>query len=548
MRRSLVFLFLAAVAVALGSAPRPAHAAPLLSGFGGPAGYGTGVLPGNDDGSSEPIDLLSAFPGGLRFFGGPYTQIWVNNNGNVTFAGPWYLWTPDPFPAAGRPMIAPYWADVDTRSATGGTDNLVYWHLEPGRMIVTWHNVGYFRMHNDRRMDFQLIITNTLDCGSGDFDIEFRYNRCEWETGDASGGSGGFGGTPAQAGFDAGNLTDFVEIMGSRMPGISTRLCTMSNVGVPGIWQFSVRSGGVVCPDAGDPCEVRGQIGPCAIGRTQCVGRMIECQPIASASPERCDGVDNDCDGEIDDGSGLCPGLEICSAGRCVAPCFEGGCNEGYTCDERGVCVETACIDVRCPEDQRCEGGRCVGVCEGIVCPHGQSCVAGRCIDLCAVVTCEPGQVCRDGICIPSCPCLPCGSDETCGADGRCIERGCDIVICEPGFYCADGVCHDACEGAVCPAGQRCELGECVNIPPPPDAGPPERDAGVVENDAGGGAGEDAGIDAGVFVEVDAGRAPPPMSRTSCACRAGAGGRVPAWAWAWAVLALAAAVIARRRR
>src|SRR5204863_42584 len=83
-------------------------------------------------------------------------------------------------------------------------------------------------------------------CGSGDFDVEFRYNTCEWETGDASDGMGGFGGTQAQAGFDAGNGMDFVEIMGSRLPGIANHLCTSSNVGMPGIWRFAVRGGGVV--------------------------------------------------------------------------------------------------------------------------------------------------------------------------------------------------------------------------------------------------------------------------------------------------------------
>jgi hypothetical protein len=47
-----------AFALALGAlvlAPTGARAAPLLTGFGGPGGYGTGVLPGNDDGSSAPI-------------------------------------------------------------------------------------------------------------------------------------------------------------------------------------------------------------------------------------------------------------------------------------------------------------------------------------------------------------------------------------------------------------------------------------------------------------------------------------------------------------
>src|SRR5262245_3045749 len=63
-------------------------------------------------------------------------------------------------------------------------------------------------------------------------------------------------------GFDAGNRTDYVEIMGSRTPTIHTTLCTMSNVGTPGIWRFQIRSGVVVCPDAGDACDT-GMLGVC---------------------------------------------------------------------------------------------------------------------------------------------------------------------------------------------------------------------------------------------------------------------------------------------
>ena len=65
----------------------PAEAqAPLVSGFGGPAGFGSNSHPANDDDSSSAIDLTSAFPGGLNFFGGPYEQVFVNNNGNLTFS------------------------------------------------------------------------------------------------------------------------------------------------------------------------------------------------------------------------------------------------------------------------------------------------------------------------------------------------------------------------------------------------------------------------------------------------------------------------------
>jgi MYXO-CTERM domain-containing protein len=473
----------------------PARAVPLLDTFGGPVGYGTNTLPANDDGSSSAIPLAPAFPGGLNFFGGPYTDAYVNNNGNVTFNGPQYNYTPEPFPIADRPMIAPYWGDVDTRGEPPPMNNAVFWHLEPGRMVVTWHNVGYYYISDDRKMDFQMIVTNALDCRAGDFDVEFRYNRCEWTTGDASGGSGGLGGTPAQAGFDAGNLTDFVEIPGSRTMAILD-LCTTSNVGMPGIWRFSVRGGEVSCPGTGDACDT-GMPGACGVGVTQCVGRDTECRQIGTVTEERCDGVDNDCNAMIDDGD-LCAEPNVCIAGECRPPCFEGGCAAAETCTSSGACIETVCLDVPCPPGERCSGGVCVGACEGIVCPHGQQCIAGRCTDLCDVLTCAMGEVCVDGSCVPQCPCRACADDETCLADGSCIPTGCDIVICEEGYYCDAGECFDACAGAVCPQGQHCELGDCVEGAPPVDGGVPGGDSGVPGVDSGPPVLADAGtLDAG---------------------------------------------------
>lgn len=523
-----------------------AHAAPLLTGFGGPGGYGSSVLPGNDDGSSSVIDISTAFPGGLRFFGSMmYTTAYVNNNGNITFGGALGTFTPAAFPVASRPMIAPYWADVDTRGGGAPSRNGVYWHLEPGRMIVTWHNVGYYYQHDDKQMDFQLILTNALSCGSGDFNVEFRYNMCDWTTGDASDGMGGFGGTPAQAGFDAGDSVNFVEIPGSRTMDI-LNLCTMSNVGAePGVWRFGVRGGVIECPGAGAPCTIDGEAGACAAGITQCVGREIVCSPIGAASAERCDGIDNDCD-DIVDGEGLCMDGKRCVYGECVDACFEGGCNEGQTCTEDGVCVETACIGVECDTLERCRGGECIPACEGVVCPHSQQCVAGRCTDLCDVLVCDEGEVCVDGACIAQCPCNICQVDEICGADGACTPIGCDIVVCDAGFYCDDGECQNACDGAVCPDGQHCEVGECVEGDP------------VEPTDGGVGPGEDGGtgplVDGGVIpvvdggAEVDAGGGLFGRRSSGCGCDVpGTTNSTPWFGLIGLMLALGAVRLARRK-
>jgi hypothetical protein len=130
--------------------------------------------------------------------------MFVNTNGNITFRTGLGTYTPQAFPVANQPMIAPWWGDVDTRGGNPPTNNNICWHLEPNRIVVTWNNVGYFASHHNFLNDFQLILTSSNTCSStGDFDVEFRYNRCEWTTGDASGGTNGRGGTPAQVGFDA---------------------------------------------------------------------------------------------------------------------------------------------------------------------------------------------------------------------------------------------------------------------------------------------------------------------------------------------------------
>jgi hypothetical protein len=224
--------------VMVGSTPGQA-AVPLLNGFGGPSGYGEAFLPRNDDGSTGQLTL--PFP--VSFFGTTYSSFWVNNNGNVTFTGPLGSFTPNAFPGAPQPMIAPWWADVDTRS--GGSDVVYYDAPNADAMVVTWPNVGYFSSAADKLNSFQLVLQRSPGDSSGAFTAQFRYAQLEWTTGSASGGSGGLGGIPAVAGYDSGNGQNYFMLPGSRT-GDVLDVINQSNVSpsTPGLWEFAFTADG----------------------------------------------------------------------------------------------------------------------------------------------------------------------------------------------------------------------------------------------------------------------------------------------------------------
>lgn len=164
----------------------------------------TNVLPRNDDGSiEEPLHL----PFMLSFFGKAYNNIYVNNNGNITFDAPLNSYTPWAMSDdSGIPMIAPFFADVDTRAS--GSREVTYGLSDDGKTLcVNWIGVGYYDSRDDKLNSFQLLLEHKGSSGGrapGDFDIVFNYDGIRWETGSASGGSNGFGGSSAVVGYSAG--------------------------------------------------------------------------------------------------------------------------------------------------------------------------------------------------------------------------------------------------------------------------------------------------------------------------------------------------------
>lgn len=235
--------------IALGTAySGSAQAISLLDGLGGPAGYGDLALNRNDDSFTSAV-----LPFAMNFFGNSYSagdNFFINNNGNITFNAGLNAYTPEPFPISNQPMIAPYWGDVDTRNQASGLVYVAAPNAET--FVVTWNDVGYYSSNADLTNNFQMVVRSRTDTGAGNFDVDFRYDRLQWTTGDASGGTGGLGGTPAQAGYDAGDLTNFFQLPGSRTAGV-LNLQNTSNVSAatPGLWTFAFRDGAP--PDGSSP-------------------------------------------------------------------------------------------------------------------------------------------------------------------------------------------------------------------------------------------------------------------------------------------------------
>ena len=176
--------------------------------------FSLAMLP-NDDGSSGLINLPFTFD----FYGNQYNSVYINNNGNISFVSPYITWTSNSFPDSSYNMIAPFWGDVDTRGGIDTLGNLlgnggnVWYKVTPTALIINWNQVGYFNMHNDLVSTFQLIISNGSDSlVSAGGNVSFCYEDMQWTTGDASSGSGGFGGTPATVGVNVGNGTDYFQV------------------------------------------------------------------------------------------------------------------------------------------------------------------------------------------------------------------------------------------------------------------------------------------------------------------------------------------------
>ncbi len=208
-------------------------------------------LAANDDGSTGQVNL--GFTANINSTN--YTQTYVNNNGNVTFNNSLGTFTPSAISSgAFGPIIAPFFADVDTRAQ--GSSLVTYGIASLGGHTifgVNYIGVGVFGSQPIFN-SFQLLLTERTDTGAGNFDIQFNYDRIVWEAGTASGApSGGLGGTSALAGYWTsassnatlpGSLVNGALLDGG--PAATALIVNSLNSNILGQYNFRVRNGAVI--------------------------------------------------------------------------------------------------------------------------------------------------------------------------------------------------------------------------------------------------------------------------------------------------------------
>ncbi|MBW8881281.1 MAG: tandem-95 repeat protein, partial [Asticcacaulis sp.] len=213
----------------------------LINDLGGSAGYGEVEVPRNDD-EFTSYNVGSVFENGLTIGGQTFSSIYVNTNGNITFGNGLDTFTPSGISAGNLSIIAPFWADVDTRSVSPNSGPIYVDMDSIGDVVtITWDGVDGYGLGTAQQNYFQLQL---YDRGSGDFDIVFRYQDIQWTTGTASAG------VAARAGY---NLADNTNVFELSQSGDSTSMLDLEgspgNTGQDGLWVFEVRNGTVVIND-----------------------------------------------------------------------------------------------------------------------------------------------------------------------------------------------------------------------------------------------------------------------------------------------------------
>ncbi|HEY5838462.1 MAG TPA: right-handed parallel beta-helix repeat-containing protein [Pyrinomonadaceae bacterium] len=184
---------------------------------------------------------------------------------------------------------------------------------------------------------------------------------------------------------------------------------------------------------ADQACDT-GQLGICAAGSNQCQNEGIVCVQNQQPQAETCNGVDDDCDGQVDEGipsQATSCGVGACARSgerSCVGGQFIDSCTPGAPSADVCNGVDDDCdgqVDEDIPsQPTQCGSGDCAGT--------GQlTCVNGQLVDSCTPKS--NGTSCSDG--------NACTANDTCN-NGQCASGL--PPNCDDGNFCTTDSCNSA--------------------------------------------------------------------------------------------------------
>jgi len=209
-------------------------------------------------------------------------------------------------------------------------------------------------------------------------------------------------------------------------------------------------------------------LGPCK-GKRACTKAGLGACTAPKPAVETCNGKDDDCDGQTDEGP-LCNDGSACTTDKCL-----GGmgcdhvpttlqCNDGNACTADGCDPKTGCTHAHTTAP--CD--------DGSMCTSGDACAGGACQG--QPVSCDDANPCTDQTCKPATGCLvvdnadPCSDFDACTTGDVCTKGACKGAgkkSCDDGNSCtadaclpASGCTATAADGLACNDGDACTLSD----------------------------------------------------------------------------------------
>jgi hypothetical protein len=200
------------------------------------SGADTIITSASDDGVFGPFALPFAF----SFFGTAQTNVFVNNNGNLTFGVGDSTFTNVPFPQGGAPpRVAPFWDDLFEPPGT-----LRMSPAATGVFNIIWNGVGFFSGAGTTTAEATLLgAGNSFGAAPGTIVLSY---------GSVTGTNDG----SVTVGLNAGNGTAFAVVPGGGSNGIFNQAQAIALSGT--IWTFTPNGAGGYTVAAGPP----GPVGP----------------------------------------------------------------------------------------------------------------------------------------------------------------------------------------------------------------------------------------------------------------------------------------------